>query len=118
MSQAVMEIRSMATDPAELGSRSVPKPRPTAAESKSRRPAAAPRLAAVATTAALGLLSALLYLMLFRYSDVLANLASQTAHGHKLYALVPIAVAFVFSLVHGSFTGRFWDLLGLKAKGK
>ncbi|EDN70466.1 hypothetical protein BGP_5104 [Beggiatoa sp. PS] len=31
------------------------------------------------------------------------------------YFLVPISMAF-FSIVHGTFTGRFWDLLGVKAK--
>jgi hypothetical protein len=28
--------------------------------------------------------------------------------------LVPVSIALVFSLVHGSFTGAFWDALGLR----
>jgi hypothetical protein len=29
---------------------------------------------------------------------------------------VPVAMAFLFSLVHGAFTGHFWDVLGIKAR--
>jgi len=28
----------------------------------------------------------------------------------------PIAIAFLFSFVHGHFTGEFWDWLGIKPK--
>jgi hypothetical protein len=34
------------------------------------------------------------------------------------YALLPILTAFVFSFVHGSFTGNFWTSLGVEAKKK
>ena len=30
--------------------------------------------------------------------------------------LFPVTVAFVFSVFHGSFTGLFWDALGVRAK--
>jgi len=33
-----------------------------------------------------------------------------------LYALLPIATAFAFSFVHGSFTSYFWTVLGVEAK--
>ena len=35
-----------------------------------------------------------------------------------LYALLPIAVAFIFSFVHGTFTGNFWSVLGIEAAKK
>lgn len=71
---------------------------------------------ALATTLILGAASAGLYLLLFVFADPLITLAQQTRDGHKLYALIPIAIAMVFSFVHGAFTGQFWDLLGLRAK--
>lgn len=64
----------------------------------------------------LGLLSAGLYSLLYVYDKSLITLAQDTHHGHKALFFVPIIVAFVFSLAHGSFTGRFWDVLGIKAK--
>jgi hypothetical protein len=74
------------------------------------------RRRAVVTLLALGAVTAGLYLLLFLFADPLIQLAVQTREGNKLYALVPIAIALVFSFVHGAFTSRFWDLLGLKAK--
>ena len=73
---------------------------------------------ALAVTLALGAASAGLYLLLFLFSDHLPDLAARARQGEKLYALVPLAIAMVFSLVHGAFTGYFWDLLGLRAKKK
>jgi hypothetical protein len=64
----------------------------------------------------LGTASAGLYLLLFLFSDRLPDLAAATRQGEKLYALVPLIIAMVFSFVHGAFTGHFWDLLGLRAK--
>lgn len=32
------------------------------------------------------------------------------------YVLAPIALAFALSYTHGTFTGLFWDVVGLKAK--
>jgi hypothetical protein len=71
---------------------------------------------ALVLTLTLGAASAALYFLLFLYSDRLTELARLTREGDELYALVPLAVAMVFSLVHGAFTGHFWDLLGLRAK--
>jgi len=71
---------------------------------------------ALVVTLILGAASAALYLLLFLFADQLIDLAERTRDGHKLYALVPIVIAMVFSFVHGAFTGHFWDLLGLRAK--
>ena len=71
---------------------------------------------ALLATLILGVASAGLYLLLFLFSDQLTDLAALTRQGDKIYALVPLVVAMVFSLVHGAFTGQFWDLLGLRAK--
>ena len=72
---------------------------------------------ALVLTLSLGLASVGLYILLFVFSDKLPELAAITRQGeHKIYALVPIAIALVFSFVHGAFTGHFWDLLGLRAK--
>ncbi|MEW6569939.1 MAG: hypothetical protein AB1390_02005 [Nitrospirota bacterium] len=35
-----------------------------------------------------------------------------------LYALLPIATAFIFSFFHGSFTSAFWTVLGVEARKK
>ncbi len=71
---------------------------------------------ALAYTLLLGAASAGLYLLLYLFSDHLPGLAAAAREGEKLYALVPILIALVFSFVHGAFTGHFWDLLGLRAK--
>lgn len=34
--------------------------------------------------------------------------------GHPWHVLVPILIAFAVSLVHGAFTGLFWEMMGLK----
>ena len=60
----------------------------------------------------LGLLSLGLYLALFlNEQSVLAWSVS-----HSWSFLVPVAIAFVFSFVHGAFTGAFWDAVGFKPK--
>lgn len=74
------------------------------------------RSRALIGTLAWGAASLLLYIVLFALSDRLVELAAATRQGEKIYALVPIVIAVVFSLVHGAFTSHFWDLLGLKAK--
>lgn len=67
-------------------------------------------------TVALGTISLTLYGGLYAYSAELVELAEMTRDGEKALFVVPIVVAFLFTLVHGAFTGYFWDLLGLKAK--
>lgn len=38
--------------------------------------------------------------------------------GGPVYALLPIATAFIFSYFHGAFTGDFWTVLGIEAAKK
>jgi len=65
-----------------------------------------------------GTASFTLYFLLFLFSDELIDYARRTRQGEKGYFIVPIAIAFVFSYVHGVFTGAFWDVLGLKPAQK
>ena len=118
MSQAVLKKEIAYANPAVIPTEPPRKPRLSPVPDASPGTAPPRRARALAVTLVLGLVSAALYLLLFEYGDGLAVLAAETRHGHKLYALVPIAIAFLFSAVHGAFTGYFWDLLGLKAKGK
>lgn len=62
----------------------------------------------------MGLLSAALYALLLTKQDIITKFFS--AGG--AYALLPIATAFLFSFVHGSFTGNFWTVLGIEASKK
>jgi len=75
---------------------------------------------ALAITLALGVASTSLYVLLFAFADRLPKIAAATRESETPYrialALVPILIALIFSFVHGAFTGRFWDLLGLRAK--
>ena len=57
-----------------------------------------------------GVLSISLYGLLFTYED--AVLIWSVTHSWSF--LVPVAIALVFSLVHGSFTSRFWKAIGLR----
>ena len=61
-----------------------------------------------------GVISAALYTLMFVYSDRLVELAHLTRQCEHIWFLVPIIIAFIFSYVHGTFTGAFWDTLGLK----
>jgi hypothetical protein len=67
---------------------------------------------ALIQTILLGVVSATLYFLLYYFEEPILNWSKQGGW----YFIVPISIAFVFSLVHGEFTGRFWDLLGVKAK--
>ncbi len=62
----------------------------------------------------MGLLSTLLYALLLIKQDIITKYFS--AGG--AYAALPIATAFLFSFVHGSFTGNFWTVLGIEASKK
>jgi len=67
---------------------------------------------AVILTASLGFLSVTLYFLLYHFEQPILDLSEKGGW----YFIVPLSMAFVFSIVHGAFTGRFWDLLGVKAK--
>lgn len=63
-------------------------------------------------TLLLGSLSAGLYLLLYLFAEPILEGSRQG----RWNFLIPVAIAFLFSLVHGAFTGYFWDLLGFKAR--
>ncbi|MGE5240229.1 MAG: hypothetical protein ACM3NI_01150 [Bacteroidota bacterium] len=60
-----------------------------------------------------GLLSMSLYALLFADAEQVLRL---TTRPDGLYFLMPVAIALAFSLVHGAFTGYFWEALGVKPK--
>ena len=62
-----------------------------------------------------GIFSVALYTTLILKQDMVTEYFSR---GGVLYALLPIAAAFIFSFAHGSFTGNFWTVLGVEAKRK
>ena len=92
-----------------------------------------------------GSISALVYAVMFIYSDTILHFAHTTpdacvvgegakavyyhkpdaaacaakggimVKGHWLQVLVPIVIAFAISFAHGIFTGLFWDIMGLRA---
>jgi hypothetical protein len=72
----------------------------------------------LAKAVSFGVASVALYALLFVYADETVELARRTREGEKVWFLAPIVIAFVFSYVHGAFTGHFWDALGLKAADK
>jgi len=65
-----------------------------------------------------GAASLALYALLFVYAEETVELARRTREGETIWFLAPIVIAFVFSLVHGAFTGAFWDAIGLSPAGK
>lgn len=76
---------------------------------------AAARLAAGKTVqqlATFGVATLACYFLLYRFED--AILATSSRGG--VYFIEPVAIAFLFSYVHGNFTAHFWDFLGIRAK--
>lgn len=63
-----------------------------------------------------GLMSAALYYGLYTFNDDIRHAAEMTNQGDKTMFMLPLGIAFLFSIVHGIFTDRFWEALGLKAK--
>ncbi|MBF0558126.1 MAG: hypothetical protein HQL08_05050 [Nitrospirae bacterium] len=61
-----------------------------------------------------GVVSVALYVLLLTQQGVVNDYFSRGG----LYAFLPIIAAFVFSFVHGSFTGNFWTVLGVEAAKK
>ncbi|MBF0256286.1 MAG: hypothetical protein HQL47_07465 [Gammaproteobacteria bacterium] len=58
------------------------------------------------------LLSGGLYYLLYHFEASILELSKQG----RWYFIVPLTIAFVFSIVHGNFTGQFWELFGIRAK--
>ena len=67
-------------------------------------------------TFAWGVLSAMLYFLLYAFSDEIRHVAEMTNQGDRSLFLLPIGIALLFSLVHGLFTDHFWKSVGLTAK--
>lgn len=67
---------------------------------------------AVIQTIILGIMSAGLYALLWFFEKPILDLSKQGGW----YFILPLVIAFIFSGVHGTFTGHFWDILGVKAK--
>lgn len=65
-----------------------------------------------------GALSGGMYALLYFFASDLVAAAEKVRSGEKLFAGVPIAVAFAFSFAHGKFTSHFWNFLGFQAKKK
>lgn len=61
-----------------------------------------------------GLLSTVLYALLFSNQDLVSNTFTRGG----LYAFLPIGTALIFSFVHGAFTGHFWTVIGVEASKK
>jgi len=62
----------------------------------------------------MGVISVGMYAALLLNQDFLNNYFGRGG----VYAFLPIAAAFAFSIVHGSFTGDFWTVLGVEAAKK
>lgn len=58
-----------------------------------------------------GLLSAGLYTGVFMNTELIMSYFTKGGW----YAAFPIGTAFLFSYVHGAFTGNFWSLLGIES---
>ena len=63
-----------------------------------------------------GIGSIVLYVMLYKFNYDIRHLGEMASQGDKTFFLMPIGIALVFSFIHGSFTGYFWNVVGLKAK--
>jgi hypothetical protein len=67
-----------------------------------------------AKTAIFGAVSIAMYFLLLTKQDMI----NETVVKGGLFALVPIAMAFLFSYIHGNFTGCFWSSCGIEASKK
>lgn len=61
-----------------------------------------------------GLVSIALYATLLLNQDIINNYFGKGG----VYAFLPILTAFLFSYIHGAFTGHFWTVLGVEASRK
>jgi uncharacterized integral membrane protein len=62
----------------------------------------------------MGIISVILYMLLLAKQDEVNSLFGRGGW----FAFLPIITAFVFSFVHGAFTGDFWTVLGIEAAKK
>ncbi len=68
----------------------------------------------VASLIIMGIVSIALYAILLAKQDFINEYVGRGG----LYAIFPIVTAFLFSFVHGTFTGNFWTVLGIEAAKK
>jgi len=61
---------------------------------------------------AYGMVSILLYAGLYAWEGHILRWTTQGGW----YFILPVLTAFLFSFVHGGFTGYFWESLGVQAK--
>ncbi len=66
--------------------------------------------------AVFGVMSVVLYTGLYFFNADIIALAKSTYSGDKELFFVPVLIALLFSFVHGAFTSKFWDVLGVKPK--
>lgn len=66
----------------------------------------------LARSAVWGAASIAAYFLLYLFEEEIIALVGRGGW----YFLLPVATAFLFSYLHGTFTGYFWDILGIKAK--
>ena len=60
---------------------------------------------------AYGIGSCALYAAVYQFQDlIMANFAKG-----GVYTVLPIATVFLFSWIHGTFAGTFWQVLGVDA---
>jgi hypothetical protein len=68
----------------------------------------------VAALVVTGIISIALYATLLMKQDMVNSIFGKGGW----FAFLPIITAFVFSFIHGSFTGHFWTVLGVEAARK
>lgn len=68
----------------------------------------------VAQMLVMGIISIALYTALLMYQEIINTYFGRGG----VYALLPIVTAFIFSFIHGTFTGNFWTVLGIETKKK
>lgn len=59
-----------------------------------------------------GIMAVSLYTVFFMNAELVMTWFTKGG----IYAALPILTAFLFSFVHGAFTGNIWELLGVNAK--
>jgi hypothetical protein len=59
-----------------------------------------------------GVASMGLYALLFAFEQEILDFT----HQGRWTFVVPVAIAFLMSYVHGGFTASFWDWFGIRAK--
>jgi hypothetical protein len=72
------------------------------------------RMKALKATVIFGLATAACYAAVFLNSGMVMKYFTKGG----MYALLPVGTAFLFSFVHGAFTGNFWSALGIEASRK